>query len=293
VTASRPVVVGVGRPAPNRLALAWAADEATRHRVPLRLVHALEWPRGAVSEPETDNPDHNWSAHYRASGEWVLRDALDAVRERRPGLEVETLLVDGTRARVLCEQSKEASLVAIGSRRSASLEELFIGGGLAVALSSHAACPVAVIRAPEHITHTPQLVVVGVDGSENSKEAVALAFEEAVLRSARLLAVQVRRPLGRPVAAARDRWLEAEARAELSEATAGWQEKYPDIEVRHEVLHGKSAHRLIREAAHADCLVVGARGGGGFRGLMLGSVSHDLLHHTPCPLIVVPHRDDQ
>ncbi|MCD0484503.1 universal stress protein [Streptacidiphilus sp. ASG 303] len=285
----RPVVAGVGRSATALRAAHWAADEAVRRGVPLRMVHALEWPPGSDPHPAVDHPERTWSAHYRAAGEAVLREAADEVRRRRPEADVETLLADGSRAAVLRAQGDEAALLVIGAKRLAA-EDVLTTGNLGVALTSHAGCPVAVVRVPEHVTHEPPLVVVGVDGSENCRDAVAVAFEEAALRGARLLAVEARQHVGRPLAESRNRELEERVRADLSEATAGWQEKYPEVEVRHEVLPGKPAQVLLREAAHARCLVVGTRGLGGFRGLLLGSVSHVLLHHAACPLIVVPPR---
>ena len=53
---------------------------------------------------------------------------------------------------------------------------------------------------------------------------------------------------------------------------------------------GNPAHVLLEEAQHADLLVVGSRGLGGFRGLMLGSVGQQCAHHAPCPLVIVPHE---
>ncbi|MQS16240.1 universal stress protein [Streptomyces kaniharaensis] len=66
------------------------------------------------------------------------------------------------------------------------------------------------------------------------------------------------------------------------------QERDPRVEVEHEVVFGRPVRALLGEAARARCLVVGSRGLGGFRGLLLGSVSHALVEHAKCPLIVVP-----
>jgi nucleotide-binding universal stress UspA family protein len=56
------------------------------------------------------------------------------------------------------------------------------------------------------------------------------------------------------------------------------------------VREGSASHVLLEEAADADLLVVGSRGLGGFRGLLLGSVGQQCAHHAPCPLVIVPHR---
>jgi nucleotide-binding universal stress UspA family protein len=83
---------------------------------------------------------------------------------------------------------------------------------------------------------------------------------------------------------------EEESRA-LNESLTVWREKYPDVEVVSEVIQGSPARILGAVSARADLLVVGARGRGGFPALLLGSVSHALLHYAHCPVAVVPSAD--
>ncbi|GAA0649679.1 hypothetical protein GCM10009535_29580 [Streptomyces thermocarboxydovorans] len=73
----------------------------------------------------------------------------------------------------------------------------------------------------------------------------------------------------------------------LYEALAGRQETYPGVNVKHEVVHGGTREALIEASRTAQLLVVGARGRGGFTGLLLGSVSQAMLHHAHCPVAVV------
>ena len=86
--------------------------------------------------------------------------------------------------------------------------------------------------------------------------------------------------------------LEQEVRRSLAESTAGWRDKYPQVELRHEIIRGHPVQVLTQAAEYALALVVGSRGLGGFPGLLLGSVSQGALHHARCPLIVVPHHAD-
>ncbi|MGX7829609.1 universal stress protein [Actinokineospora sp. 24-640] len=76
----------------------------------------------------------------------------------------------------------------------------------------------------------------------------------------------------------------------LAEAMSGWTEKYPDVPVRRAVTRGHPARTLTGIAAGAALLVVGSRGAGGFRGLLLGSVSQGVLHHATCPVAIVRSR---
>ncbi|WP_265584010.1 universal stress protein [Streptomyces chromofuscus] len=79
----------------------------------------------------------------------------------------------------------------------------------------------------------------------------------------------------------------------MAESTAGRQDKYPQVEVRHTVVRGHPVRVLSDAAQWAVLLVVGSRGLGGFSGLLLGSVSQGLLHHAPCPVAVVPHANGE
>ncbi|MEN8652706.1 universal stress protein [Streptomyces sp. 21So2-11] len=287
----KPVVVGVSKSAASRIGLAWASDEAVLRHLPLRLVHALEWPPGADPAPHVPHPERTWSAHFRSGGDAVLREAVEFVHARHPALHVEARAADGPRARVLVEQGAEAALLVVGAKHLNVAEQLFTVSPLGVTLTAHAGCPVVVVREAEHAAGEPPLVVVGVDGSANSRDAMAFAFEEAAMSGARLRAVVVRYLHAEQAAGGERDDVENRSRIELSEATAGWREKYPDVEVEYQVRYGHPARALAHTAAHARCLVVGSRGLGGFRGMLLGSVSHVLLHQATCPLIVVPPRD--
>jgi nucleotide-binding universal stress UspA family protein len=75
----------------------------------------------------------------------------------------------------------------------------------------------------------------------------------------------------------------------LAESLAGWQDKFPDVVVERKVVLGHPVPTLITNAANARMLVVGCRGRGALSSLVLGSVSHGVLHHATAPVAVV-HR---
>ena len=139
-------------------------------------------------------------------------------------------------------------------------------------------------------------IVVGVDGSTGSAEALHFAFAEARLRKARVKAVTawtlsyVAAPIGMmaPIDEALIPELQDNARAVLEGAVAAALGDAKDVELELVVLEGTPAHVLVAAAQGADLLVVGTRGHGGFAGLLLGSVSQQVAHHAPCPIVIVP-----
>jgi nucleotide-binding universal stress UspA family protein len=81
--------------------------------------------------------------------------------------------------------------------------------------------------------------------------------------------------------------LEQEAAAVLSESLAETRKKHPNVPVMEQTVEERPAEALVRASQDAQLLVVGSRGLGGVAGLLLGSVSHAVLHHAPCPVAVI------
>ncbi|KIQ65553.1 hypothetical protein TR51_17060 [Kitasatospora griseola] len=277
----RPVLTGIDAVHPVPSATAWAADEAQRRHLPLRLVHAVPpVPGGGLV--------HSDSARHRTlmqRGDQALDDAVALVRARHPQLDLSFLLADDYPAWSLCEQAQYAALVVLGSRHLNRAEEILSSDSVAVPVSAQAPCPVVVVAGPEHVEQPPYLVV-GVDGSPGCRPAVDYAFEAASLRGAALRAIWVWRP---PLFGSMD---EAgalqECRRQLATATAGRHESQPDVDVTHEVLRGHPVEELATVAEHALAVVVGRRGSEGFTGMRLGSVPHGLLQRAQCPVVTVP-----
>ncbi|WP_181804161.1 universal stress protein [Streptomyces shenzhenensis] len=286
---TRPIVVGVDPDVTQRLALAWAADEADRRGLPLRLVHAREVPPAGYRTAELAPAWETWDEALRTLGTRTLELAEAFVRDRRPEVEVSVLLVAGDAAPVLRGQAREAAALVLGSRHLTAVQELPRSLSVAVPVVACAHCPVIVVREAEHVTRQPPFLVVGVDGSPDSEAAVDYAFQEAASRGAGLRALYVWHP---PLLGALD---EQAARQEclrlLSETVAGRAAAYPDVELHHEVVRGHPVKVLTEASAHALGLVVGSRGLGGFTGLLLGSVSQGVLHHALCPVMVVPRPE--
>ncbi|MFJ9789124.1 universal stress protein [Streptomyces globosus] len=278
---ARDVLVGIDPAREWHLSLAWAADEAHRRGLPLRLVLAV--PPQHDTQHVDDTPGQT---ALRQSGAERLQQAGDWVRARHPELSVAGELRGGFPAPVIGRMARQARMVVLGSRHLGRVAEVFSAGSLVLPVTAQAACPVVVVGDAEHATRQPPYVVAGVDGSAPSRAALAFAFDEADLRGAALRAVHAWQP---PLILGYDEEAVRQAqRTMLSEATAGLSQKYPDVHVTHEVATGHPVEELARAAEHALAVVVGRRGRGGYTGMRLGSVVHGLLHRAHCPVITVP-----
>jgi len=281
-----PVVVGVDGSSSALDAVRWAAREAARRGTPLQLISAFSW------HDARHIGDHG---HYR---EVMLRrtreavsEAAETAAEAAPGVEVTERVVDGFPVPRLVAASRHAGLVVIGDRGLGGFSSLLVGS-VAIGLAAHAECPVVVVRGERPSENGP--VVVGIDGSPVSEEALAFAFAAADTRKVPLVAVHAWTDSVLDAAVVPLLGWDAIETVEqllLAERLAGWGEKYPDVEVRRVVARDRPAHALTKQADGAQLVVVGSHGRGSAVGLVLGSVSHAVLHHAPCPVAVVrPER---
>lgn len=286
---SRPVVAGVDGSESSLGAARWAADEARRRGVSLRLVSAVHMPVVGYGIGAGLAVDLTKELRQAAERE------LTALRsELSTGcIDVTFAIRTGTAVPALVEESRSALCVVLGSRGLGGFTGALVGS-TAVGLVAHGHCPVAVVRQ----ARPDGPVVVGVDGSPASEAAVSLAFEEASSRGAELVAVHSWTDFDADLspAAARHFVVDEQAvaiaeRESLAERLAGWREKYPDVPVRCVVARDRPVRCLLDQAENARLLVVGSRGRGGFTGMLLGSTSQALVHHAPCPLLVTRHSD--
>ncbi|GAA5077782.1 nucleotide-binding universal stress UspA family protein [Thermocatellispora tengchongensis] len=278
------IIVGVDGSKAGVEAAGWAVREAALRDVPVRIVHAV--PKWSVEMTE--------SGPYAEVGRWmgelsssVLTEALEQAAKQAPGVTVDSALIPGDPRPVLIEAAREAELLVVGNHGLGGFRGLLLGS-VALGVSGHAPCPVVVVGG---ISTPPRdEVVVGVDGSEAGAAAIGFAFAEASRRGAGLRAVHAWNSLAPgsgldPVPAVPQDGAE---RRLLAEALSGWRERYPDVEVTEQADRGHPVDVLRKASAGADLIVVGTRGRGEVAGLLLGSVSHALLHHTECPIAVVP-----
>ncbi len=289
-TSKHPVVVGLDRSPQAWAAVEYAAGLAARARVPLLLVHAFE-PSQFEVRPSSGRVTDTEAVLRNVAGRLVA-DVRDVVTALHPDVEIRTRLETGSATEKLLEESARAAAVVLGSRGAGGFADLLVGS-TTLHVASHARCPVIAVPAPDETASARRGVVVGVDGSAVSEPAIRYAFEAAADVDEPLTALHawydVTRTgsgrmmlLGYDPAAVRE-----EERLVLAESMAGWQEKFPDVEVRHEVALAHPVATLVQRARDARLLVVGCRGHGAVRSIVLGSVSHGVLHHATVPVAVV------
>lgn len=210
----------------------------------------------------------------------------------------------GSAAGQIIEASRDAELVVVGSRgRGRILAGLL--GSTSYAVAAHAHCPVVVVRGsaaaePDDVsTLRPgpdHPVVVGTDDSDASARAVDAAVEVAERDGAALHIVSVARPRSMEAWAyaetakagtEKTHALREQAEQSLARAAARVASAHPEVTVTTEVLYGEPGQSLADLGATAGLIVVGSRGRGGFTGLLLGSVSHRVIHDAACPVMVV------
>jgi nucleotide-binding universal stress UspA family protein len=283
-----PIVVGVDGSDSALRATEWAAAEALRRKLPLRLVHVCVLP--PIRHPATIAEQGLWIDALADSGQHILTEAASAARAVAPAVELGTDQRMGFAAEVLIEESKGAHAVVLGSRGLGGFSSLLVGS-VAIALSAHGHCPVIVVRGAVPGQAGP--VVVGVDGSPASEAAIRFAFDEASVRRTDLVAVHTWLDIAftgawtaLPTTIDWDA-VEVDETMLLDERLAGWQEKYPDVAVERVVLRDRPVRALLDKAEGAQLLVVGTRGHGPLVGMGLGSTSQALLHHAECPVAVV------
>jgi nucleotide-binding universal stress UspA family protein len=229
----------------------------------------------------------------RRAAERLLAAACEGIRAGHPELKLDAEVMTGDSVPVLLREAEESSVLVVGSRGLGELRDLAAGSVMAH-VATHARCPVVVVPVdwPQHPSVRNE-VVVGVDGSAQSTAAIDFAFRYAELTGASVTALLAWHD---PKSTAPGDMLypvhdldalEQDSAAVLGEAVAGHSAEHPDVKVTETLVHGAAANALVDASRNARLLVVGSRGRGRFRGLLLGSVSRAVLHHAHCPVAVV------
>jgi nucleotide-binding universal stress UspA family protein len=300
IMSSKPIVVGTDGSEQALYAVEWAALEAVRRRLPLRIVSVPVMP----SRMRAPNASPTTVAHYlRENARRALETAVQRAKELVPEHTPETELLDGPPAVALLRAAADASLLVVGAHGGSALGAMVLGSVSRYA-GLHAPCPIVVARQDTMAAHGK--VVVAVADSAHADDALSFAFEEAALRGARLTAVHVvyqfpleaYRPgpeimladgtvLSSAEAGAAEPPQDDGASAELAAAVAPWHEKYPQVRVRRDVVWGHPGRVLADYSSRADLLVIG-RHGHAEEGVRLGAIQHPVLAHAHSPVAIIP-----
>lgn len=283
------VVVAIDGSVASGAALGYACQEAQQRRLPLTLVHAWQpypvysnglWSPMPVPVPIDD---------LEESGRQVLVRGAALVEEAAPGLPHTEQLVRGRTVDVLLAAARTAPLLVVGGRERGHQLPGWLGS-VPLDLARHAPCPLLVVPSDPVMTGD---VVVGIDGSPVSSDAIAFAFEQASRRGCGLRAITSFSPGYGGIIPEPQRLeeLHEEARRQLSEALAGWCEKYPDVAVTDLVSLEHPFRALLTAAKDAGLLVVGSHGRGTTKRYVLGSVSAAVLRAAACPVAIVRPRE--
>ncbi|NLG55105.1 MAG: universal stress protein [Rhodococcus sp.] len=292
MNAPKPIVVAVDGSESSSTAVVWAAKAAAATALPLKIVTVVHVPAFYYSEPYLAA---SFREELEATAKARLASAAVLAQQSVEGpIEIITERHEGKVSRVLIELSESAHFVAAGPRGHGELTGLLVGS-VTSSLASHAQCPVAVVRGRTLDGAPPSEgpIVVGVDGSECSHAAVEVAFAHASAVGAPLVAVNVWSDVSvQPSLGATPEdplWssIQEAEEAVLSESLAGFQERYPDVVVERVVARDRPVRVLSDYAEAAQLIVVGSRGRGGFKGMLLGSTSNALLHSADCPVLIV------
>ncbi|GAA1731397.1 universal stress protein [Isoptericola hypogeus] len=303
------VLVGVDGSAASLHALDWAAAYARRTGWGLHVVCSYSLPSFTAASLD---------GGYAALDDSAIQEGAKAVlaeaqaRVAGAGVPVTATVASGDAAGVLVEQSREHALAVVGTRGKGGFTERLLGT-VSSALPAHAHCPTVVVpyrgsgsgastdpdRRDGDVVHEVRRIVVGVDGSPSAEVALKHAVAQSQVWGAELVAVA-----GVPLAGGAGvlAWLPSQIDHEqvLADVKAGldvtvdrFEAENPGITIKRHVLDGSGAELLTEFSTGADLIVVGSRGRGGFRGLLLGSTSQAVLHHSACPVLVVTRKCDE
>ncbi|GAB2922437.1 universal stress protein [Streptomyces heilongjiangensis] len=278
---------------PESLAAAhWAADEAERRNLTLRLMHA--WPL-LVPEPTRvpSEVDQNYWARR------LVHQAKAEIQARSPGLTVVGNLVADDAQHALIQAAGESEMLVLGSRGVSPAESYFLGD-IGMSVVGHADRPVVLVRAEETDDGGPRgsgtegAVVVALKLHGPSDDLLEFAFTTAAARGVPLRAVHGSRvPLHAFTPWGMDHTVTHEARQEartsLGRVLQPWRDKFPGVAVSDTVRLDSPARAVLSAAKGAGLLVVGRRRHRHTPVPRLGPVTQAAVHHARCPVAVVPH----
>lgn len=284
------ILVAVDGSAESDAAVRWATREAVMRDADVTLMHVIApvvvgWPARYLQASFNESQEEN----ARQVIEQAQKTVHTSLQDAEPPA-VRTEVQRSAVAATLINASRNAQMVVVGSRGMGGIGRVVLGS-VSSGLVHYAHCPVTIVRNEAHEPDRTSPVLLGIDGSPASEAATELAFDEASRREVDLVALHAWSDVGVfPILGMDWHQYEDEGHQVLAERLAGWQERYPDVQVRRRVVCDQPARWLLDESEHAQLVVVGSRGRGGFKGMLLGSVSTAVAQGAKAPVVVVRSR---
>jgi len=286
------IVVGIDGSPGSEAALRWACQEAGLR--PAAVTAVTAWTADGRPRRVGHLATHKDREGLAAAARALLDTSISHVRDDYPMVVVTPVERHAEPVAALLEMAAQADLVVVGARGDSLMRRL-VAGSTSQTVVHH--CPVPVVVARELQRPAPaekRPVAVGVDGSVTSLAALRWAAGEAAIRDVPLRVVHSwggLDPLYSDQLLSSEHVVTRVARTLLDDAVKLGLDATPKVELHPVIAAEAPAVALLKESAHAQLLVVGGRGGGGFAELTLGSVSHQCVMHAACPVAVV--RSDQ
>jgi len=271
------IIVGVDGSDGSRAALGWAGRTAAARGAGLRAIAAWQYPSSAVTPagpaklPGPEEMDERTCDDLRT----LLREVLEADADR-----VEVEAGRGPAAPVLLAAAGRAGtdMLVVGARGRGGFAGLLLGS-VSQECVEHSPCPVVVLRGEPDPSDGP--IVIGLDGSEGATRALDWAIDLAEATGARIVAVNA------PILGANNAMMDA-ARQALEQSCAPIGARGVPYETRIEPGDARTALEQVADETDASLLVVGTRGLGPVRGLLLGSVAGYVARYSHRPIAIVP-----
>jgi nucleotide-binding universal stress UspA family protein len=284
---AKPIVAATDGSAESLQAVEWAARAAALRGAPLRIVSAtglLPRMMDRWSDPDLDTV----ASIIARDRDRALAAAAHRAIEVAPRLLVDTDRLAGPPAQAITESGSGAALLVVGSRGIGAFTAMVLGSVSRYA-ATHATCPVVVVR--DDTTAAHRQVGIGLGDLDHCADSLTFAFEEAALRQASLTVLHAWHApqsdisrAGQSFTGADGHEAQVQARRQLAELLEGWRQKYPDVPVSLDIVHGHPGRALVGLSARADLVVVGRHSD--HQGP--GSARHAVLNHAHGPVAIVP-----
>ncbi|HSS66986.1 MAG TPA: universal stress protein [Nocardioidaceae bacterium] len=289
-TGTKPIVAAVDGATDNSSAVDWAANEAARSGLPLRVVTVTETAVMQTPPYVLEPIEFDHAAHLRS----VLDGTASNLRRTHADVQIDTGVRVDDPVLGLVAEAQDATMLVVGKRGLGAVKRLTVGS-TSIALAGRSPAPTVVV--PDTWTaadNDGESILVGLDINQESDELLGFAFARAAELGVPLVVMHVwdTHPAVVPSDADVKRWGD-EARAAVEAAIAPWREKFPDVQALAAQRHAHHAQGLLDAGDHAQLVVLGRHTvGHSPLGLPLRSTTRKVLHYCERPVAVVPTAVD-